>query len=199
MNAVLDRPPRRPLGARSRVCPPHRPLHSGQADRRAGARIRACRTRHRQAGLERESAGSERGGARGDRRRGRGAVPLSRRQRVRAESGAGRALRRGADRIVLGNGSNDVLELVTQAFLRPGDHAVYSCHAFAVYPLAVQARGATGIEVPARDYGHDLPAMRAAITPRRASCSSPIRTIRPARGSRRTRSRRSSRPCRTTC
>jgi histidinol-phosphate aminotransferase len=69
------------------------------------------------------------------------------------------------DCIVLGNGSNDVLELVTQAFLRPGDHAVYSRHAFAVYPLAVQARGATGIEVPARDYGHDLPAMRAAITP----------------------------------
>jgi histidinol-phosphate aminotransferase len=69
------------------------------------------------------------------------------------------------DRIVLGNGSNDILELVTQAFLRPGDRAVYSRHAFAVYPLAVQARGATGIEVPARDFGHDLPAMRAAITP----------------------------------
>jgi len=69
------------------------------------------------------------------------------------------------DRIVLGNGSNDILELVTQAFLRPGDHAVYSRHAFAVYPLAVKARGAAGIEVPARDYAHDLPAMRAAITP----------------------------------
>ena len=69
------------------------------------------------------------------------------------------------DRIVLGNGSNDILELVTQAFLRPGDQAVYSRHAFAVYPLAVQARGATGIEVPARGFGHDLPAMRAAITP----------------------------------
>lgn len=71
----------------------------------------------------------------------------------------------GADRIVLGNGSNDILELATQAFLRPGDAAVYSRHAFAVYPLATQARGATGIEVPARDYGHDLPAMRAALTP----------------------------------
>ena len=69
------------------------------------------------------------------------------------------------DQIVLGNGSNDILELVTQAFLRPGDRAVYSRHAFAVYPLATQARGATGIEVPARDYAHDLPAMRAAITP----------------------------------
>jgi len=71
-----------------------------------------------------------------------------------------------ADDIVLGNGSNDVLELVTQAFLRPGDSAVYSRHAFAVYPLATQARGATGIEVAAaNDYGHDLAAMRAAIAP----------------------------------
>ena len=69
----------------------------------------------------------------------------------------------GADQIVLGNGSNDVLELVTQAFLRPGDHAVYSRHAFAVYPLATQARGAIGIEVPARNLGHDLAAIRRAI------------------------------------
>ncbi len=67
------------------------------------------------------------------------------------------------EEIVLGNGSNDILELATQAFLRPGDHAVYSQHAFAVYPLATQARGATGIEVPAHDLGHDLPAMRSAI------------------------------------
>jgi len=70
------------------------------------------------------------------------------------------------DQIVLGNGSNDVLELVTHAFLRPGDEAVYAEHAFAVYPLATQARGATGVVVPARDYGHDLTAMLAAITPR---------------------------------
>lgn len=69
------------------------------------------------------------------------------------------------EQIVLGNGSNDVLELVTQAFLRPGDEAVYAAHAFAVYPLATQARGARGIVVPARALGHDLPAMRAAITP----------------------------------
>jgi len=69
------------------------------------------------------------------------------------------------EQIVLGNGSNDVLELVTQAFLKPGDHAIYSRHAFAVYPLATQARGAVGIEVAAHDYGHDLAAMRRAITP----------------------------------
>jgi histidinol-phosphate aminotransferase len=67
--------------------------------------------------------------------------------------------------IVLGNGSNDILELATMAYLRPGLAAVYAQHAFAVYPLATHARGALGIEVPARDLGHDLPAMRAAITP----------------------------------
>jgi histidinol-phosphate aminotransferase len=65
--------------------------------------------------------------------------------------------------IVLGNGSNDVLELVARAFLAPGTSAVYSQHAFAVYPLATQAAGATGIEAPAHEFGHDLPAMRAAI------------------------------------
>ncbi|MBS0321145.1 MAG: histidinol-phosphate transaminase [Proteobacteria bacterium] len=69
------------------------------------------------------------------------------------------------EHIVLGNGSNDILELAAQAFLRPGDSAVYAQHAFAVYPLATQARGARGIEVPARDFGHDLDAMAAAVTP----------------------------------
>jgi len=68
--------------------------------------------------------------------------------------------------IVLGNGSNDVLELATQAFLVAGDEAVYSQYAFIVYPLATAARGARGIEVPAREFGHDLDAMRRAITPR---------------------------------
>ena len=67
------------------------------------------------------------------------------------------------DNLVLGNGSNDVLELVARAFLRPGDSAIYSRHAFMVYPLAIQAIGATGIEVPARDYGNDLVAMAAAV------------------------------------
>jgi histidinol-phosphate aminotransferase len=68
-----------------------------------------------------------------------------------------------ADHIVLGNGSNDVLEMAARAFLAPGTKAVYSQHAFAVYPLATQAAGATGVEVPARDFGHDLPAMLKAI------------------------------------
>jgi histidinol-phosphate aminotransferase len=67
--------------------------------------------------------------------------------------------------IVVGNGSNDLLELVAGAFLAPGRAAVYAQHAFAVYPLATQARGARSIVVPAKDYGHDLRAMRSAITP----------------------------------
>ena len=82
------------------------------------------------------------------------------------KSALSRRLNVAPEQIVLGNGSNDVLELVSLAFLQAGDEAVYAQHAFIVYPLATQARGARGIEVPARDFGHDLPAMRAAITPR---------------------------------
>lgn len=69
----------------------------------------------------------------------------------------------GLDQIVLGNGSNDVLEMVARAFLAPGTSAVYSRHAFAVYPLATQAAGAIGLEAPARDFGHDLVALRARV------------------------------------
>lgn len=67
--------------------------------------------------------------------------------------------------LVIGNGSNDILELASQAFLAPGLSAVYSRHAFAVYPLATNARGARGIEVAAKNFGHDLDAMAAAIEP----------------------------------
>lgn len=69
----------------------------------------------------------------------------------------------GLEQIVLGNGSNDVLELAARAFLTPQTSAVYSQHAFAVYPLATQAVGARGIEVPAKDFGHDPEALLAAI------------------------------------
>jgi histidinol-phosphate aminotransferase len=65
--------------------------------------------------------------------------------------------------VVLGNGSNDVLELVALAFLGPGRAAVFSQHCFAVYPLATQARGARSIVVPAKNYAHDLEAMARAV------------------------------------
>lgn len=71
----------------------------------------------------------------------------------------------GSERIVLGNGSNDVLDLIARVFLAPGRSAVFSQHAFAVYPLATLSAGAELIVVPAKDFGHDLDAMQAAIRP----------------------------------
>lgn len=71
---------------------------------------------------------------------------------------------RPIEEITLGNGSNDILELVARAFLKLGDEAVFSQYSFAVYPLAVQAVGGTGVNVPAVEWGHDLPAMARAIT-----------------------------------
>lgn len=70
-----------------------------------------------------------------------------------------------ADWITLGNGSNDILEIAAHAILQPGTSAVYSQYSFAVYALATHAVGARAIVVPARDYGHDLDAMLAAIAP----------------------------------
>lgn len=68
------------------------------------------------------------------------------------------------EQIVFGNGSNDILELAARAFLSKGDEVIYSQHAFAVYPLVTQAVGATGVVVPAQDYGHDLKGFLKAIT-----------------------------------
>lgn len=68
-----------------------------------------------------------------------------------------------ASQITLGNGSNDVLDLIARAYIEPGKSAVYSKHAFVVYPLAVQACGGRAIVTPAREWGHDLAAMADAI------------------------------------
>ena len=73
------------------------------------------------------------------------------------------------DCITLGNGSNDVLVLLAEAFLAPELNAVYSQYCFAVYPIAVQAVGAVHKQIPALSWdsesplGHDLDAMLAAI------------------------------------
>ncbi len=68
--------------------------------------------------------------------------------------------------ITLGNGSNEILELAARTFVTPADQVVFSEHAFAVYPIVTQAVGAQAVVVPARDYGHDLEAMRSRITER---------------------------------
>jgi len=69
-----------------------------------------------------------------------------------------------AGQITLGNGSNEILELVARAFLRPGLDVIFSQHAFAVYPLVTQAVGASAVVVPAVNYGHDLAGMLASVT-----------------------------------
>jgi histidinol-phosphate aminotransferase len=69
------------------------------------------------------------------------------------------------EQVVLGNGSNDVLDLVARVFLAPGRSAVFSRHAFAVYPLATMSVGAECIVAPAKHFGHDPAAMLAAIRP----------------------------------
>ncbi|MEI6114279.1 MAG: histidinol-phosphate transaminase [Burkholderiales bacterium] len=69
------------------------------------------------------------------------------------------------DWLTLGNGSNDILEIVALALLEPGASVVYSRHAFVVYRLATQARGARHVMVPTHDLGHDLNAMLEAIAP----------------------------------
>ncbi len=70
------------------------------------------------------------------------------------------------DRLTLGNGSNDVLELIARLFVSSEHEVVFSEHAFAVYPLVTRAMGARGVEVPARNWGHDLAAMADAVTER---------------------------------
>ncbi len=68
------------------------------------------------------------------------------------------------EQLAVGNGSNELLELVARVFAGPGDEILYSQYAFAVYPISAQVVGATGIEVPAKNWGHDLQAMLTAIT-----------------------------------
>ena len=67
--------------------------------------------------------------------------------------------------ITLGNGSNEVLELIARVFAGPGDEVMFAEHCFVVYPLVTKAIGATPVQIPARDYGHDLEAMASALTP----------------------------------
>ena len=68
------------------------------------------------------------------------------------------------DQITLGNGSNDVLDILARTFATAGDEVIFSQYAFAVYPIATQAVGATAVITRAKDWGHDLEAMLSAVT-----------------------------------
>lgn len=67
--------------------------------------------------------------------------------------------------ITLGNGSNDVLDMVSRVFLTQGGESLFSEYAFAVYPISSQAAGAKLVVAPAKNYGHDLDAMSQRISP----------------------------------
>ena len=68
------------------------------------------------------------------------------------------------EQITIGNGSNDILEILTRAFVTPEHEIIFSQHAFAIYPIVTQAVGAKAVVVPAKNWGHDLQAMQHAIT-----------------------------------
>ncbi|MFP2768264.1 histidinol-phosphate transaminase [Oceanisphaera sp. KMM 10153] len=68
------------------------------------------------------------------------------------------------NQLILGNGSNELIDLIYHTFVSPGQQVVFSQYTFIVYAMATQAHGAEAIEVPAKDFGHDLDAMAAAIT-----------------------------------
>ncbi|MFP6662975.1 MAG: histidinol-phosphate transaminase [Deltaproteobacteria bacterium] len=70
------------------------------------------------------------------------------------------------ERILLGNGSNEILTLLARLLLTPGDEVVVAAHAFAVYTISARAQGADVITVPAPHFAHDPAALAAAITER---------------------------------
>ena len=72
----------------------------------------------------------------------------------------------GPENVILGNGSNEVLEFLGHAFLNPGDDVVTSQYAFIVYKLIATSFGARTIEVPSPDYQQDVDGMLAAVTPK---------------------------------
>tara|TARA_R110002096_G_scaffold403766_3_gene601364 strand:+ start:73313 stop:74437 length:1125 start_codon:yes stop_codon:yes gene_type:complete len=69
------------------------------------------------------------------------------------------------ENVILGNGSNEIIELIGHAFLNPGDNVIVADHAFVVYKLMATLFGADTIEIPDPGFVHDLDAMAAAITP----------------------------------
>ena len=92
-------------------------------------------------------------------------APLSRRQRLSFEATAGGKTGLKPEHFILGNGSNEIIEFVGHALLGPVWTWCISQYSFAVYLLVARLFGANPVTVPAKKYGHDLPAMLAAITP----------------------------------
>ncbi len=91
----------------------------------------------------------------------------------------------GTNNVILGNGSNEIIEFLAHAFLKPGDTILTSEHAFIAYKIIARILGAQTIEAPSRNYGHDLDAISAAISDRTelifiANPNNPTGTFLPA-------------------
>jgi histidinol-phosphate aminotransferase len=74
------------------------------------------------------------------------------------------ALAVAPDNLILGNGSNELLDMAARTYMQPGDDAVMAAPSFVVYALAVQSMGCRALQVPLKEYAHDLSAMLAAVT-----------------------------------
>lgn len=72
----------------------------------------------------------------------------------------------GEDEVMLGNGSNELIDIAVRTFMTDGDEAVMANPSFVVYSMAVQSVGGVCVQVPLRNYVHDLGAMAAAVTPK---------------------------------
>lgn len=70
----------------------------------------------------------------------------------------------GENEIILGNGSNELLDIAVRTFLQPGDEAVMAHPSFVVYAMSVQAMGGKPVQIPLKNYTHDLAEMTAAVT-----------------------------------
>jgi histidinol-phosphate aminotransferase len=71
-----------------------------------------------------------------------------------------------ADEVILGNGSNELIDIAVRTFLQPGDEAIMADPSFVVYPMSVRAAGGKAVQIPLKDYTHDLDAMADAVTSR---------------------------------
>jgi histidinol-phosphate aminotransferase len=78
----------------------------------------------------------------------------------------GRAFGLDPNRIVCGAGSDELLNLIADAYLHDGDEAIHTTHAFLVYPIATRGSGATPIVAPEKNYTADVDAMLAAVSER---------------------------------
>ena len=95
--------------------------------------------------------------------------PVSRCQWIYAEERvlAGASWRSSPSQITLGNGSNDVLDLLARVFVGPGDEVVFFPNTlFWCIPLVTRAVGGVAVVTPATDWGHDLAAMAGAVSDR---------------------------------